>query len=865
MSYRKNTYDVLKELNSDVQKGLSAKQVASRRLEYGKNELQKQAKKSLLSLFLEQFKDPMVVILLVGALVSVCLKELMDALIILFVIVMNALIGVVQEFKAEKALDALEQLASPKAFVVRDGYLREIAASQLVVGDIVELEAGRYIPADMRLLSSHSLKVEESTLTGESEPVEKDAQLIYHEDMPIADQHNMVFMSTFVTYGKARGIVVRTGMNSEVGKIAAMLSHAQEEQTPLQVRLAHLSKVLGVICLSVCVAMFVLAMAQGRNLFDMLMLSISLAVAAIPEGLPAVVTIVLAMGVQVMSKNNAIVRKLHAVETLGSVSVICSDKTGTLTQNKMHVVRCWCSGEYDHPDKELLSGITLCNNAIAQQGEIIGEPTEMALIEYAAAQGIDKNDWELRYVRVNEIPFDSKRKRMTTLHQSAAGCYAYSKGAVERILESCTHMKQGTQIVKLNAYERGRIQSAAAQLSADALRVLAVAYRKVSDPYQSGVEQEMTFVGLVGMIDPPREEVKTAIETCRHAGIEVVMITGDHPLTALAIARQLGIAKQEKQVIDGRTLDELSDAQLQEQLQDIRVFARVTPEHKVRIVSAFKQQGHVVAMSGDGVNDAPSLKHADIGIAMGKNGTDVCKQASDMILADDNFATIVTAVEQGRNIYANIQKAVLYLLSCNLGEIMSLFLAIMLMPNVTSTLSAIQILWVNLVTDAFPALALGVDPKDRFIMQEKPRDAKESLFAHGGMIFTVLNGMLIGTMTLVAFRYGLNTSQEMAQTMAFMVLSISQLFHALNLRSRTHSIFQVGIGKNKWLLLTILFSITLQIMVSQLPIFQMLLKTVALPLSSWLIVFTLSISVIIINELSKWFAQSEGHSSTKEQ
>ncbi len=855
MSYRKNAYEVLKEFNSDANKGLKPAQIANRRREFGSNELKKQERKSLVSLFLTQFKDPMVIILIVGAMISACLQEMMDALIILFVIVMNAIIGLVQEYKAEKAMDALEKLASPKAYVVRGGYLREVDASQLVVGDIVELETGRYIPADMRLITSKNLKVEESTLTGESEAVEKDAQLIYQEEMPIADQRNMVFMSTFVTYGKARGVVVRTGMNSEVGKIAAMLSDAKEEMTPLQVRLAHLSKVLGIICLSVCVAMFALSLFQGRNLFDMLLLSISLAVAAIPEGLPAVVTIVLAMGVQVMSKNNAIVRKLHAVETLGSVSVICSDKTGTLTQNQMHVVTCWSNGEYDHPDKELLSGITLCNNAVLQEGEIIGEGTEAALIAYARKQGVDKNEWEMRYVRLNELPFDSKRKRMTTIHQNNSSYYAYSKGAVERILEGCTHVKMGTQLVKLNSYEKKRIQEAARKMSASALRVLAISYRKVSDPYQSGVEHEMTFVGLVGMIDPPRDEVKASIETCRRAGISVVLITGDHPLTALAIARQLGIAKGEQEVISGRELDELKDEELLKRVKDIRVFARVTPEHKVRIVSAFKRLGHVVAMSGDGVNDAPSLKNADIGIAMGKNGTDVCKQASDMILADDNFATIVTAVEQGRNIYANIQKAVLYLLSCNLGEIMSLFLAIMLMPHITSTLSAIQILWVNLVTDAFPALALGVDPKDRFIMEERPRDPKESLFAHGGMVFTVLNGMLIGTITLVAFRYGLNTSQAMAQTMAFMVLSISQLFHALNLRSRTHSIFQVGLCRNKWLILTILFSIVLQILVSQLPFFQMLLKTVALPLSSWCIVFGLSLSVIIINELSKWFAQ----------
>lgn len=860
MSYRKNAYDVLKQLNSDPNKGLSNQEASKRRREYGTNELRKQKKTSLIGLFFGQFKDPMVVILLVGAIVSIVLKEYIDASIILFVIIMNAIIGVIQEYKAEKAIDALEKLASPKAHVIRGGYIKEVDASQLVVGDIVDLEVGQYIPADMRLIASRNLKVEESTLTGESEAVEKDATLVYQEEMPIADQKNMVFMSTYVTYGKARGIVVRTGMNSEVGKIAAMLSQAPEEMTPLQVRLAHLSKVLGIICLSVCIAMFAVALLQGRNLFDMLLLAISLAVAAIPEGLPAVVTIVLAMGVQVMSKNNAIVRKLHAVETLGSVSVICSDKTGTLTQNKMHVVKCWCNGTFDQPDKELLQGIALCNNTVVQANELLGEPTETALIAYAQAQGFDKNELDLRYVRVNEFPFDSNRKKMTTIHQHGRTYYAYSKGALERILETCTHMKMGTQIIRMTSYEKNQILEASRKMSASALRVLALAYRRVKDPYAGSMEQEMTFVGLVGLIDPPREEVKQAIAISQEAGIEVVMITGDHPLTAFAIAQQLGIAKQESQVITGRELDAWNEAQLREKVQSIRVFARVTPEHKVRIVNAFKQWNQVVAMSGDGVNDAPSLKNADIGIAMGENGTDVCKQASDMILADDNFATIVKAVEEGRNIYANIQKAVLYLLSCNLGEIMSLFLAILLMPDVVSTLSAIQILWVNLITDAFPALALGVDPKDQYIMKQQPRDAKESLFAHGGMMFTVLNGMLIGTITLVAFRYGLNTSPAMAQTMAFMVLSISQLFHAMNLRSRTHSMFQVGIFKNKWLILTILFSITLQILVAQLPMFQLLLKTVALSLPSWMLVFGLSFSVIVVNELSKWFAKDhENH------
>lgn len=855
MPYRKNIQEVIREAGSDADRGLAESEVAGRQREYGRNELQKKKKETILQMFLEQFQDPMVIILIIGAIISIFLQEIIDAIIILTVIILNSIIGVVQEFKAEKAIDALEKLSTPKAYVIRDGFLKEIDSKDLVVGDIVELEVGRYIPADMRLVTTSNLKVEESTLTGESEPVEKDAGLIYNEEVNISDQHNMVFMSTYVTYGKARGVVVRTGMQSEVGKIARMLDETQEDMTPLQVRLAHMSKILGMLCVAICISMFVVSIFQGRDLFDMLLLSISLAVAAIPEGMPAVVTIVLALGVQVMSRNNAIVRKLHAVETLGSVSVICSDKTGTLTQNKMHVVSSFVDGELQKVNEELLRGFALCNDARKQEDEIFGEPTESALLDFCEKKGTHKEVMDLKYVRVNEIPFDSSRKLMTTIHQHERQYIAYTKGAIEKILQLCSQVEINGESIRLSDYEKNRILEASKKVSGDAQRVLALARKNIRGPMESNVENKMTFIGFAGLIDPPREEVKEAIAMCHDAHIQVVMITGDHPITAFAIARQLGIAKHEKQVITGRDLDEMSDDVLAKSVKDYCVFARVTPEHKVRIVKAFKKNKMVVAMSGDGVNDAPSLKNADIGIAMGKNGTDVCKQASDMILADDNFATIVKAVEQGRNIYLNIQKAILYLLSCNLGEIMALFLAIVCMPHVVSTLSAIQILWVNLVTDAFPALALGVDPKDQFIMKEEPRSRKESLFGHGGMIFTVLNGLFIGTITLVAFRYGLSTSGAKAQTMAFMVLSISQLFHALNLRSRTHSIFEVGVFKNKWLILTMVFGITLQVAVCQLPFFNILLKTVSLSLMEWGIIFALSSSVILINETSKWIAK----------
>lgn len=857
MPYRKTIQEIETACQSDLHKGLSEEEARRRQKEQGKNILNKKKKVTLLQMFLEQFQDPMVIILIIGAIVSIFLKEYMDACIILVVIVLNAIIGVIQEFKAEKAIDALEKLSEPKAYVLRDGYLKEINSEDLVVGDIVELEAGRYIPADMRLLTSTNLKVEESTLTGESEAIEKQADIVYPDEMHIADQRNMVFMSTYVTYGKAQGMVVRCGMDSEVGKIARMLDETKEDMTPLQQRLAHLSKILGMLSLGVCAAMFAVAILQGRNLFDMLLLSISLAVAAIPEGLPAVVTIVLALGVQVMSKQNAIVRKLHAVETLGSVSVICSDKTGTLTQNKMHVVSSYANGMLQEVNEELLKGMVLCNDASISQNEVLGEPTETALLCFGEKQGFHKKDLDMKYVRVNEIPFDSNRKRMTTIHQHEREVVAYTKGALEKILAMCTSVWQDGKAVRMSNYEKQRILEASRQVSEDAQRVLALARKTLKSPYEDDVENKMCFIGFVGLMDPPREEVKDAIARCYKAGIRVAMITGDHPLTALAIARRLGIAKQETEVITGNQLDAMSDEELCASVKGYRVFARVTPQHKVRIVQAFKQNDMVVAMGGDGVNDAPSLKQADIGIAMGQGGTDVCKQASDMILADDNFATIVKAVEEGRGIYENIQKAILYLLSCNLGEIMSLFLAIICMPHVVSTLSAIQILWVNLITDAFPALALGVDPMEWDIMEQQPRNAKESLFAHGGWMFTILNGMFIGTITLVAFRYGLNSSPAKAQTMAFMVLSLSQLFHALNLRSRTHSIFVVGLFKNKWLILTFLFSTALQIAVCQLPIFNFILKTVPLDMMSWGLVFGLSASVILINEASKWFAKDK--------
>lgn len=853
MPYRKSINTLLTQYKVHAETGLSEYEAKKRLEKWGKNELDKPKKKSILQLFLNQFMDPMVLILLVGVSISIILKEYIDSSIITSVILINACIGVFQEMKAEKAIEALEKLAGYKTKVIREGFMKEIDSKELVLGDIVILESGNYIPADIRLIESYDLKVDESTLTGESEVILKDSIITYEVELPLHKRNNMVFMACFVAGGKAKGIVCELGMQSEVGKVAYMLKEEKEDKTPLQKRLATLSYILGILSILICACMFILSILQGRDILDVLLLAISLAVAAIPEGLPAVVTIVLALGVQKMSKKEVIVRKLHAVETLGSVSVICSDKTGTLTQNKMKVVEYYCIHS-DCISNRILKALVLCNNVYSKQEKMMGEATELELVRYAKEKGFDKEILEKTNHKKKELAFDSTRKMMSVIYEENKKYTSYTKGALEKILPLCSHVMMNDKKVILNKVLKDKIILESDKMADKALRVLAFAYKEVIN-MDTFKEENLIFLGMIGMMDMPRENVKESIQICYQAGIQVNMITGDNAKTAFAIANQLHIANDISQVIEGETMDKMSDDYFKNVIHKYRVFARVTPAHKVKIVKALKESGKVVAMSGDGVNDAPSLKSADIGIAMGKSGSDVSKQASDMILADDNFNSIVHAVAEGRNIYLNIQKAILYLLSCNLGEIISLFLVTLCMPNVISALHAVQILWVNLVTDAFPALALGVDPKDKYIMLEKPRPLKENIFANGGASFTILNGFLIGTMTIVAFRFGLDHSEKTAQTMAFMVLSMSQLFHALNLTSRTHSIFEVGLFKNKWLLLTILFGIALQICVTILPVFHVILKTVPLNIYEWIVVFTSSSVILIINELSKFFSK----------
>ena len=828
-AHNQSRSQVVETLKSDITLGLSQAEAQQRLSQYGENKLREKPKKTNFQRFLDQFKDAMILILLIAAAISFTVaivegnpKEFFEPVLILLIVFINAILGVFQESKAEKALDALKNMSAPHARVIRDGKEMLISSSELVPGDIIRLEAGDFIPADARLLQSASLKAEESALTGESVPSEKDAEAVVAEDAPLGDRSNMVFSGCSVTYGTATAIVTATGMDTQMGKIADLLDNEEDGQTPLQQKLAQLGKYLGFMALGACAIIFLVGILNGLEILHIFMTAVSLAVSAIPEGLPAIVTIVLSIGVQRMVKKNAIIRRLPAVETLGSASVICSDKTGTLTQNRMTLVKAWLDGQDEPEDisennseaiRKLLSYATLCSNGSVEFKDghetHLGDPTETAIVLAAHKNGMPKELLNQQYPRLGEIPFDSDRKLMTTINLVDGKHLVIVKGAVDVMASRCVSgdLEKAAQVNE--------------NMSRNALRVLAVGYKFIdalpATLTPEELETDLHFMGLVGMIDPPRPEAKAAVALCRKAGIKVVMITGDHVVTASAIAKDLDILRDGDRAITGAQLDAMSDEELDAQVTEISVYARVSPENKIRIVKAWQRRDQIVSMTGDGVNDAPALKAADIGCAMGITGTDVAKGAADMTLTDDNFATIVDAVQEGRGIYANIKKVVGFLLGTNIGEVITVFVAMLLWHE--SPLLSMQLLWINLVTDSLPAIALGMEPVENDVMDRKPKPKKEGLFAHGFGVRTVLQGVMFGSLSLIAYWLGKTFTglEAGGQTLAFMVLAMSQVVQAFNMRSE-HSLFKIGPFTNKTLNKAALISTGLMVLVMFTPL-----------------------------------------------
>lgn len=854
--------DVLKELSANPQTGLSASNIDALRSQYGENRLKEKKKKTNLQRFFDQFKDVMILILLAAAVVSfviACIEgnpmEFFEPALILLIVVLNAVMGMLQESKAEKALDALKSMSAPHARVIRDGEEKIIDAAELVPGDIIKLEAGDFVPADARLIKSASLKSEESALTGESVPSEKDALAEVKEDAPLGDRSNMVFSGCSITYGAAAAVVTQTGMNTQMGKIAGLLDNEEDAQTPLQKKLAQLGKYLGFMALAACAIIFIVGLLNGIDVLEIFMTAVSLAVSAIPEGLPAIVTIVLAIGVQRMVKKNALIRRLPAVETLGSASVICSDKTGTLTMNRMTLVKAYVDGaaqpekiSADNSEKirKLLRYAALCCDGSVifnQDGteQHIGDPTETSIIVAAHKNGMEKDALNSSYPRLAELPFDSDRKLMSTVNHIDGKNIVIVKGAFDVMSSLC---------VSGDIEEARKITE---EMSSDALRVLAVGYKEIKDvpenPTPQELENELIFIGLVGMIDPPRPEAKEAVSVCRRAGIKPVMITGDHIVTASAIAKELGILGPDDKAITGAELDKMTDEELDKQVTGIAVYARVSPENKIRIVKAWQRNGQVVSMTGDGVNDAPALKAADIGCAMGITGTDVAKGAADMTLTDDNFATIVDAVKEGRGIYANIKKVIGFLLGTNIGEVITVFAAMLLWHK--SPLMSMQLLWINLVTDSLPAIALGMEAVESDVMDRKPRPKNEGIFAHGLGVRVVLQGFMFAILTLIGYKVGENVTNTIAggQTLAFMVLALSQIVQAYNMRSE-HSLFKIGPFSNRKLNLAALASLALVALVLFTPV-RIAFQLVILPWQLYLLGIGLILVPLVIMELAK--------------
>ncbi len=923
--FNKSTEKTCEILQTNINTGLDNEQIQEKINKYGENKLKEKKKKSLAIKFLEQFKDFMIIVLIMAALISGAVgiaegEGITDTIIILIVVIVNAIIGVTQENKAEKSLEALQKLSSHAAKVIRNGELIVIPSSNLVPGDIVVLETGDYVPADLRIIEAINLKSQEASLTGESVPVEKNAEKIEQDKVDIGDRNNMLFSSSLITYGRGKGIVVETGMNTQVGKIAGILSETGDNETPLQNRLNKLGKTLGIVALLICVVIFVIGILYGKNWIQMFMTAVSLAVAAIPEGLAAVSTIVLAIGVQRMVKKNAIVKKLPAVETLGSSTVICSDKTGTLTQNKMTVQKIFTDNEI--MDIETLEKVDtditkiselerlvhismLCNDTkITTENKLTGDPTETALVDMGFKLAFEPSIYE-QYPRISELPFDSERKLMTTVHKVGEKYLVYTKGGVDELLARCnSYIVDGNIKQDLEEY-KNVISRKNEEMAKEALRVLAFGYKELdhipSKEEIKYIEKDLIYVGMVGMIDPPRQEAKLAVEKCKKAGIKTVMITGDHKITAIAIAKKLGILENEDEAITGSELEKMSQEDLEKNVRKYSVYARVSPEHKVRIVKAWQKNGEIVAMTGDGVNDSPALKTADIGCSMGMVGTDVAKEASDVILTDDNFATVVSAVEEGRRIYDNILKAIQFLLSSNVGEIVVLFVAILITPwlgkifnidiNLIEVLLPIHILWINLVTDSLPALALAFDPAEKDIMERKPIDSKKGIFTKGMSLRVIYQGIMIGLITLAAFIIGLATPEdklptmlayenkiisveeiqnidevlanggkyiekqevkvEIGQAMAFTVLALSELVHVFNIRNNKKSIFKTGILGNSKLLLAVGVSAILMLVILIVPALRHIFSIPILPIGNILEIIALVFSPIIIVEIFK--------------